>query len=351
MFLNAVTRWGKSAARYLRNISLWFGMLGQGTREPEDMVLLRALFPLIIAGGSIDSSRLKRGIEILRASEELQMHFGNSLTVQVDDFVTCVLGQERADKDLFWKSPTALAINLEHGHGVFRFVDKNSAWTLTNEILVNEEYFFESLSSKPLIIDCGTHVGLGVHFFKRLYPSARIIGFEPNPDIRKIALANIDDLGLTGVEVLPYALTNKNGPVEFFVANLDSMASSLEERPRPNETYEKLEVEGRCLSAWLQEPVNLLKLDIEGAEAEVIQECEGSLHNVRYVFIEYHQGHGLKQDRLVRIIEILNRHGFTVNVGKSWGHQRRTQHRPLSHVQAPYSGLIFAENSKWSHEV
>jgi hypothetical protein len=39
---------------------------------------------------------------------------------------------------------------------------------------------------------------------------------------------------------------------------------------------------------WLNEPIDLLKLDIEGAEFDVIKDCDDRLSIVKCLFVEYH---------------------------------------------------------------
>jgi hypothetical protein len=41
--------------------------------------------------------------------------------------------------------------------------------------------------------------------------------------------------------------------------------------------------------------VDLLKMDIEGAEADVLEDCRGSLGGVQHLFVEYHAYTGQPQ--------------------------------------------------------
>src|SRR5690606_29753371 len=47
------------------------------------------------------------------------------------------------------------------------------------EIFVEEVYKVQ-LRPNPLIIDCGANIGLSVIYFKRHFPDARVIAFEPD---------------------------------------------------------------------------------------------------------------------------------------------------------------------------
>lgn len=298
---------------------------------------------------SLNSSDLDRSLRVLVAAQSTRGELTGPVSERERRILSTVAdGDRRLEREIFDEILGGSTIQ-RFGGADFYYPDTNSAWVLTNEIWVGEDYFFESSREDPLVIDAGVHAGMAILYVKSLYPKARVIGFEPNPEMFDLAQKNISALRLENVELLPYALSNREGPVTFYGAQKDSMASSLQARPRPNESYETEIVEARRLSHWLTEPVDFLKMDIEGAESEVILECGGSLKKVHHVFIEYHQEHSLGRERLAKILAELDQQGFVVNMGKSWGHHARTSHRPLQYVANPYSGVIWATNTEWKY--
>lgn len=63
------------------------------------------------------------------------------------------------------------------------------------------------------------------------------------------------------------------------------------------------------LRDYLHEPVDFLKMNIEGAEYEVLADSEDRLRQIREMVIEYH--HLPEQPRsLHQILELLHRQGF-----------------------------------------
>ena len=58
------------------------------------------------------------------------------------------------------------------------------------EIFRKGAYLFHTDKKQPLILDCGSNIGMSILFFKMLYPGARIIGFEPDPDTFEILRAD-----------------------------------------------------------------------------------------------------------------------------------------------------------------
>lgn len=232
---------------------------------------------------------------------------------------------------------------LYFGPHQLRLSDSHAVWTLLHELFVNEDYFAELEGESPRILDCGAHQGVSIHYFKRRFPHARITAFEPDPGNRAIAEENIARNGLTDVEVLPYAIAANAGTAQFHVPKGFSMAGSLTERRKVlgNET-ECIEVECVPLSRYLGERIDFLKLDIEGSECEVLEESAALLRQVQYLFCEYHHGLGLEPNRLTRIMRVLDEAGFDTQIAKSYSYRARSEHRPLSHLGEPYSGLVFA---------
>jgi FkbM family methyltransferase len=235
-------------------------------------------------------------------------------------------------------------------HGVMEFVDRYSLWILINEILVNEDYYFQCETDSPRILDCGTHFGLAIYYFKNLYPKARITGFEPVPVLRELALSNVRRNAYADVEIVPYALSDTEGEARFIVSNTSSMAGSLTRRRCVSgDQVSEIRVQCRRLSEYLEETVHFLKLDIEGSEDVVLREARDRLGNVRHIFCEYHHGNGLPTDRLARILSLLDEVGFDAQVGKALDFQNRSLQRPMNYVGEAYSAAIWAENRNWQY--
>jgi len=231
-------------------------------------------------------------------------------------------------------------------NGRMRFPDRHSLWIVCQEILINEEYYFESDTESPRILDCGTHFGMAIYYFKNLYPKAKITGFEPVPALQKLACENVKTNGYSNVNILPYALSDKQGPASFIISNQDSMAGSLTERRviRGDDVTE-ITVKRRRLSTYLKEPVHFLKLDIEGIEDKVLKEASPFLGNVQSLCCEYHQGNGLASGRFSQILTILHEAGFETAVSKSLRESQIIRKRQMKNVLEPYSLVIWARNT------
>ncbi len=232
--------------------------------------------------------------------------------------------------------------------GRLRLPDEHSFWPQLFEIFVREDYAFNSATAAPRIIDAGMHMGLATYYFKARYPEARIVGFEPSPTLRAVVEENVRRCGFSDVTIEPYALFKADGTLQFHVDADDTMAGSLLASHHAGDAHSgAVEVTARRLSPYLAEPVDYLKLDIEGAEGGVLEECRGVLGNVDHLFIEYHEGHAPEENSLPAILSILDAAGFDYEVSKSHGYQVLTEHDPMMHVGKPYSAIIWAKNRVW----
>ena len=231
-----------------------------------------------------------------------------------------------------------------------RFPDRAAAWVLLHELVARRSYDFApdpARAHAPRVLDCGAHHGLGVWAFLRRFPGARITAFEPDPGNRAILEGNARRNRWSGVEVLPFALAAGDGEAAFAFADGRSMAGTLTGRlGTPSGTRT---VETRRLSAWLDEPVDFLKLDIEGPEAEVLAEAAGpdgrGLDAVGHLFCEYHHGHGLASDRLPRLLATLDAAGFDVQVGRSFTAELGNAVAPLLDAGKPYALDVHARRA------
>lgn len=182
--------------------------------------------------------------------------------------------------------------------------DSASLLFLVKELFEFEIYRFKSDTKEPLIIDCGANIGFSSIYFKRLYPDAKIIAFEPDPYIFSYLEHNIASFGFERVELINKALWSSETELEFYSEGADG--GRIKELG-DNEQIIKIKTER--LSKYLMQKVSFLKLDIEGAEYEVLHECRELLGNVQNIFVEYHSFADKKQE-LSGILKILENAGF-----------------------------------------
>lgn len=180
---------------------------------------------------------------------------------------------------------TAGAIDLA-GYRL-RYTDLLTVCPQWEAIFVRGEYRFQAAGTVPRILDGGANVGLASLYWKRHYPQARITAFEADPAIAAALRENLQANGAGDVEVVEAALWTEHGRLAFRAEGADSGAvAALPGAPAGRE----LEVAAVRLRDLLAEgPVDLLKLDVEGAEGPLLRDCAGALGNVRAILAEIHE--------------------------------------------------------------
>jgi FkbM family methyltransferase len=142
-----------------------------------------------------------------------------------------------------------------------------------------------------VVVDGGANVG----FYAMLQASrgARVVAFEPNPETAARLRAGIIRNGLGGlVTTIGAGLADRAGKHRFYVADSNTIGGSIfqdldETERRPTEEVELVALD-EALRGLGVGPVDLLKLDVEGAECLALDGGAHSLGQVRAVAIECH---------------------------------------------------------------
>jgi FkbM family methyltransferase len=181
---------------------------------------------------------------------------------------------------------------------------------LFREIFVEESYFFHTDVTRPLIVDCGSNIGMSILYFKTLYPGARIVGIEPDPIAFGKLSDNVRRNDLTDVTLHNCALCERGeGEIDFYRSDENSLEMSVDSRRIDGE---KIAVPARRLSSFLNEEVDLLKIDVEGAETTVMRELadSGKLQLVKQLHLEYHHHIDGAIDALASMLKLLEDGGY-----------------------------------------
>ncbi len=194
------------------------------------------------------------------------------------------------------------------GHKVY-FPDAASYLFTRTEIFDKEIYNFDSATPAPYIIDGGANIGLASIYLKLKYPGARIVAFEPDSSIADFYRKNVASFGFADVELVQKGLWSFDGNLEFASEGADGGSFIADEAGK----HKTISIPVTRLSAYMGKKVDFLKIDIEGAELEVLEECRAGLPNVERIFVEYHSFEG-KPQHLARLIAILEEAGFRLHI-------------------------------------
>lgn len=190
----------------------------------------------------------------------------------------------------------------------FMFSDGSSFLSIYNELFCKEIYKFDTEVKQPYIIDAGANIGLGIIYFKSIFPNCKIVAFEPDEEIYKILEKNIISFGLNNVTLRKTGLWDKKEILSFNVEGADAG------RVMPMKGASNvITINTERLSEYLDQKVDFLKIDIEGAEYKVLKECSSKLKNVERIFVEYHSFENNEQ-MLPELLMILKEAGFHLNM-------------------------------------
>lgn len=223
-------------------------------------------------------------------------------------FAFCTMKEYR----YFHLACSQLSNNKHANGGTIRWgtdrIQFNEALSLMSgleNIFVHHAYNFPTQSKKPYIIDCGANIGLAQLYWKERFGCFDGICFEADPIVFKTLQSNLSQWGCSTTS-RPTAISNKEGKLTFTATDSDSGRVGQ----HGDETYS---INSESLSKYLNRPVDLLKIDIEGSEYEVLDEILTKLDNVANIFIEFHRYAGEAQ-RWPEYLKILSDAGFILSI-------------------------------------
>ena len=196
-----------------------------------------------------------------------------------------------------------------------KFLDYPALSYLFREIFLGHEYYFTTKRDDPFIIDCGSNIGMSVLYFKMLYPEAHIEAFEPGEESYSCLEENVRSNLLSSIVTHEAALSNREGAMDFYYDpdNPGSLHMSTRRERMPKEMRR---VDARILSNYINEKVDFLKIDVEGAETEVIKELidSGKPGFVEQMVIEYHHHIQAEADTFSEMLSLLEdaRFGYQI---------------------------------------
>ena len=197
------------------------------------------------------------------------------------------------------------------------------SWVWQFEEIYFEEYYkFQADTSAPVIYDCGANVGMSILYFKQLYPQARITAYEAEPQIAEYLTKNLHYNGINDVEVIRKAVWKDNLGVEFGEGQADDASIYGQGK--------KIRIPSVRLRDELAKEKNIdfLKIDIEGAETDVLPDCADMLDRVQHLFVEFHAYIGQTQ-QLAKLLDVLEKAGFRYYIDTN-------QHRKAPFVNHRY---------------
>lgn len=187
--------------------------------------------------------------------------------------------------------------------------------TVKDNLIRNEWGKLPKDFSPSVIVDAGAYIGDTAAYYASRFPNAKVIALEPNPNSAALARYNLLDYG-ERVVVIEAALWSTTGKLSFAGDFTGAGIAQTSE----------ISVQGYSLVDLIKtlsiNKIDLMKIDIEGAEYEVLNDGEGKwLNNVKIIAIELH-GEELE----IKCLMILRRNGFSCKKRRNvWYCERRME--------------------------
>ncbi len=180
---------------------------------------------------------------------------------------------------------------------------KNSSDLMVfKQIIMHEEYLnvINIIKSKNIkinnIVDLGSNIGLSAIFFNTHFPHAKIISVEPDPGNYETLQTNIKNNNISNVEFLNAGVWYTNTQLNIEQNFRDKKDWSITVKEVDHASLDKNSIRGitieNLMHQYSLETIDLLKIDIEGAERFIFDEKISSiqfLNNVKVLAIELHE--------------------------------------------------------------
>jgi len=193
---------------------------------------------------------------------------------------TARLGATRADAFVLWAlmmlpaikhrisgvrdRPLRVDVELRGGRHRLALADRSDAMTLY-DLFVRGEYDVGLADRPRTVVDLGAHGGLSVLFFRAAFPGVEVLAVEPNPASFERLRANVG--ALPGVRLLHSAVGAADGEARLDVRG-ESWAARLDAAGAVRVPLRRLD--GLLREAGVDETSAVLKIDVEGAEWDVL---------------------------------------------------------------------------------
>ena len=207
----------------------------------------------------------------------------------------------------------------KYGYKAYYPINKNDLINIT----IREDEIIELFTPKEgdVVIDIGAHIGrYTIISSKRVGANGKVVAIEAHPGNFEMLKSNIKLNQLTNVIPLNYAAYSKETKINLYLPEVESgytiYNTIMSNRARTEDKF--VEVSANTLDYLLQlkgiTDVNWIKIDVEGAEFEVLKGASNVLSKSKDIALLI-EVHGL--DNHIPILEFVSSYNFKIEFEKS----------------------------------
>lgn len=156
------------------------------------------------------------------------------------------------------------------------------------QVFIEGEYELDFGDCSPrLILDGGANIGCASAFFAKKFPRATVMAIEP--ELSNFMILEDNVRRFSNVKALNAAIWNVDGHVEILNPSADNWAFRVQQSTAQNSSRVPALTISTIMKIAETERIDILKLDVEGAEKEIFDETSAQwLDKVGIIIIELH---------------------------------------------------------------
>jgi FkbM family methyltransferase len=161
------------------------------------------------------------------------------------------------------------------------------------QVFINQEYDFLVERPPSVIVDAGANIGLASIYFANKYPTAKILAIEPEDS--NFRLLKLNTHPYSNITPIQAALWDKNEEINLVDPGAGKWGFMTEMRNPAREagsdichTVTAMSLD-KIIKDYNLENIDILKIDIEGAEKEVFSDSSAWIEKVTSIIIELHE--------------------------------------------------------------
>ncbi|MFC1830906.1 FkbM family methyltransferase [Thermodesulfobacteriota bacterium] len=244
-------------------------------------------------------------LNALRSLLNITIDILNRASLRIKNFSSALLtknsrldGMSDWEDILSWnkyKNLSSFEVKVKHDLANHPFIIRNQTSDVETfrQVFIHQEYKFVVDKQPDVIVDAGANIGLASLYFASKYPDARIIAIEPEASNYDLLRRNAEPY--TNIITLQSALWHEGGKVLISDSGGGHWAfvtSDIGGESEPEGSYGH-EVRALTIPTLLKEHglerIDILKMDIEGAEKEVFADSSGWIYKVTALIVELHE--------------------------------------------------------------
>ena len=192
----------------------------------------------------------------------------------------------------------------------FKLRKKSFDIEVFQQVFIGKEYHFNAGFNPGFIIDGGGNVGLAALYFANVYPNAKIVSVEPESGNYNMLIDNTR--AYDNIHPIQSGLWNKSTYLKVRNIGLGNWGFVVEECDKEDvETFRALSI-ADIMTQYQADEIDILKLDIEGAEKEVfISHYDRWLPKTKILIVELHDR--MKAGCSSAFIKAIAQYNFTIH--------------------------------------